>query len=106
MRDENNFMFSEKFLLNYADSLKLLRALGDKNVREVTALADKLVITIFLWSFFEGLTLLGKLLVLLYTDENNFIFSEKFLFHYADNLKLLRALEDKMYAKLQHLRTN
>ena len=42
MRDENNFMFSEKFLLNYADSLKLLRALGDKNVREVTALADKL----------------------------------------------------------------
>ena len=49
MRDENNFIFSEKFLLNYADSLKLLQALRTKNVREVTALRDKLVIIIFLW---------------------------------------------------------
>ena len=30
--------FSEKFLLNYADSLKLLRALWGQNKREVTAL--------------------------------------------------------------------
>ena len=39
-------------------------------------------------------------------DENNFMFSEKFLLNYADSLKLLRALGDKMYAKLQLLGTN
>ena len=33
MRDENNFIISEKFVLNYADSLKLFRALGNKCTR-------------------------------------------------------------------------
>ena len=33
MRDENNFIFSEKFLLNYADNLRLSRALEDNCTR-------------------------------------------------------------------------
>ena len=48
MRDENNFMFSEKLLLDLCGKFETIASISGKNVGEVTASVEKLVIIVFL----------------------------------------------------------
>ena len=94
MRDENNFIFLEKFLLNYADSLKLLRAL--ENTKEQSySIQGQISYHHFFLVIFSPPKFQKSCSYFYMRDENNFMFSEKFLLNYVDSLKLLRALGDK-----------
>ena len=99
MRDENNFIILEKFLLNYTNSLKLLWVFAVKCTRSYST-CGQISYHHFFVVIFSPHKFWKKCSYFYMRDENNFIFSEKFLLNCVDSLKLLRVLRTNIRSVL------